>query len=70
MPPVRPLPYDARIAIMGAGCAGLTCAEELRERGYRRVTLFEAQRRAGTVRHGMEYAAAVVRRMAGAAEHA
>ena len=32
---------------MGAGCAGLTCAEELRERGYRNVTLYEAQNRAG-----------------------
>lgn len=32
---------------MGAGCAGLTCAEELRDRGYRHITVFEAQRRAG-----------------------
>jgi len=56
MPPVRPLPYDARIAIMGAGCAGLTCAEELRERGYQRVTVFEARSRAGGKVHSVPYA--------------
>jgi glycine/D-amino acid oxidase-like deaminating enzyme len=56
MTTVRPLPSDARIAIMGAGCAGLTCAEELRERGHRRVTLFEAQRRAGGKVRSVPYA--------------
>lgn len=54
----RPLARDARIAIMGAGCAGLTCAEELRERGYRRVTLFEAQGRAGGKIRSVPYAGA------------
>ena len=41
---------------MGAGCAGLTCAEELRERGYRRVTIFEAQQRAGGKIRSVPYA--------------
>lgn len=43
---------------MGAGCAGLTCAEELRERGYRRITVFEAQRRAGGKICSVPYAGA------------
>ncbi len=43
----HPLPSDARIAILGAGCAGLTCAERLRDGGYHRVTVFEATGHAG-----------------------
>lgn len=42
----RPLPRAARIAILGAGCAGLTCADELRALGYENTTLFEARARA------------------------
>lgn len=34
-----------RVAILGAGCAGLTVAEELRERGIEDITIFEASAR-------------------------
>lgn len=37
----------SRIAIVGAGCAGLTAAMELAHRGYRSVTIFEALPRVG-----------------------
>jgi acyl-CoA synthetase (AMP-forming)/AMP-acid ligase II/acyl carrier protein len=36
-------PRDARIAIVGGGCAGLVSAMELGRRGHRDVTLFEAR---------------------------
>lgn len=42
----RPAP-DARIAIVGAGCAGLTAGMELANRGYRNVTIFESLPRVG-----------------------
>ena len=39
--------HRERIGIIGAGCAGLTAAEELRSLGYRAVTLVEAKPRVG-----------------------
>ena len=45
--PALPNPADLRIGIVGAGCAGLTAAEELRHRGYSRVTVLESKKRAG-----------------------
>lgn len=45
-PTRRPAP-DSRIAIVGAGCAGLVAAMELAHRGYHDVTLFESQPRVG-----------------------
>lgn len=54
----RPLPTTSRIAIMGAGSAGLTCAEELRERGFRHITIFEAKSRAGGKIRSIPYAGA------------
>ncbi len=52
----QPLRQNARIAIMGAGCAGLTCAEEFRDRGYSNITVFEAQRRPGGKIRSVGYA--------------
>jgi glutamate synthase (NADPH/NADH) small chain len=43
---VPPPPTGKRVAIVGAGPAGLTCAGELARRGHA-VTIFEARRRAG-----------------------
>ena len=37
----------ARIAVVGAGCAGLVAAMELATRGYRNVTIFEANSQVG-----------------------
>ncbi len=42
-----PPPADLRIGIVGAGCAGLTAAEELKKKGYTNVTVLEAKKRAG-----------------------
>ncbi|MBX7194844.1 MAG: FAD-dependent oxidoreductase, partial [Sandaracinaceae bacterium] len=39
----RPSPERSRIAIVGAGVAGLTAAHELARLGYRDVTIFEAE---------------------------
>lgn len=39
--------HDLRVGIIGAGCAGLAAAEELRTLGYHRVTILEARTRAG-----------------------
>jgi protoporphyrinogen oxidase len=36
-----------RIGIVGAGCAGLTVAEELRGKGYEKITILEAKQRPG-----------------------
>ncbi len=38
---------DLRIGIVGAGCAGLTAAEELKKKGYTNITVLEAKKRAG-----------------------
>lgn len=43
----RRITPESRIAVLGAGCAGLTCAEFLRLRGAKQVTVFEASDRAG-----------------------
>ncbi len=44
---------DARVAVVGGGPAGLSCAHRLRRRGYR-VTVFEAQKEPGGVmRYGI-----------------
>lgn len=47
---------DARIAVVGAGCAGLMLAEELRARGFSSITLFEAAPRAGGKIRSVTYA--------------
>jgi acyl-CoA synthetase (AMP-forming)/AMP-acid ligase II/acyl carrier protein len=39
----RPTPAGSRVAIVGAGVAGLVAAHELARLGYRDVTLFEAE---------------------------
>jgi hypothetical protein len=36
-----------RIGIVGAGCAGLTAAEELRKKGYQNITVIEGKKRPG-----------------------
>jgi glutamate synthase (NADPH/NADH) small chain len=52
-PGVAAVPLGRRVAIVGSGPAGLTCAADLAKRGYR-VTLFEALHAAGGVlRYGI-----------------
>ncbi len=46
--PVRPQPNGHRIAVVGSGPSGLTCAGELAKKGYD-VTVFEALHTAGGV---------------------
>lgn len=46
----------ARIAIVGAGCAGLVAAMELAQRGYQNVTIFESLSRVGGKVHTAEHA--------------
>ena len=45
--PRSPLSSSSRIAVVGAGAAGLTVARELARRGCRRVTVFEREVRVG-----------------------
>jgi monoamine oxidase len=43
----RPTPHDARVAIVGAGLAGLTAAYRLTQAGVPNVALYEARERVG-----------------------
>jgi protoporphyrinogen/coproporphyrinogen III oxidase len=45
----------ARIGIVGAGCAGLTAAEELRGLGFKNVTVLESKSRSGGKIFSMEH---------------
>ncbi len=47
-PPVKPDPNGHRVAVIGSGPSGLTCAGDLAKRGYD-VTVFEALHTAGGV---------------------
>lgn len=47
-PPVRPAPNGYKVAVIGAGPAGLTCAGDLAKKGYQ-VTIFEALHMPGGV---------------------
>ncbi|MBR6795314.1 MAG: NAD(P)-binding protein, partial [Clostridia bacterium] len=46
--PVRPVPNGHKVAVVGSGPSGLTCAGDLAKRGYA-VTVFEALHTAGGV---------------------
>ncbi|MEW6283306.1 MAG: NAD(P)/FAD-dependent oxidoreductase, partial [Candidatus Eremiobacterota bacterium] len=46
LPTLDPAPPDVSVLVLGAGMAGLSCADLLHRAGYR-VTVLEAQRRAG-----------------------
>ena len=46
--PVRPVPNGHKVAVIGSGPSGLTCAGDLAKRGYA-VTVFEALHTAGGV---------------------
>ena len=48
LPPETPTPNGHKVAVVGAGPAGLTCAGDLAKRGYA-VTVFEALHTAGGV---------------------
>ena len=41
------MPSDTRIAIIGAGAAGLAAAHYLRQKGYTRITVFDRRNRVG-----------------------
>ncbi len=46
--------YEEKIAIIGSGPAGLSCAYQLARRGYKNVTIFEAEEKAGgMLRYGI-----------------
>ena len=47
-PPVRPQPNGHRVAVVGSGPSGLTCAGDLAKKGYS-VTVYEALHTAGGV---------------------
>lgn len=47
-PPARPEPNGHRVAVVGSGPSGLTCAGDLAKKGYK-VTVFEALHTAGGV---------------------
>ena len=47
-PPTRPTPNGHRVAVVGSGPSGLTCAVDLARAGYE-VTVYEALHRAGGV---------------------
>ncbi|MDZ8187256.1 MAG: FAD-dependent oxidoreductase [Nostoc sp. ChiSLP02] len=44
-----------RIVIVGAGCAGLTAAEELRDIGYQNITIIDAKNRVGGKTYSIKY---------------
>ncbi|AUS99219.1 hypothetical protein CLI64_01755 [Nostoc sp. CENA543] len=48
--------HSVRIGIVGAACAGLTAAEELRDLGYQHITLIDAKNRAGGKTYSIPYA--------------
>ncbi len=48
LPPVKPTPNGHKVAVVGAGPSGLTCAGDLAKRGYA-VTVYEALHVAGGV---------------------
>ncbi|MCC6563350.1 FAD-dependent oxidoreductase [Candidatus Uhrbacteria bacterium] len=48
-------PSGARIGIVGAGSAGLSAAETLRDRGYADITVLERSERAGGKCHTIQY---------------
>ena len=48
IPPTRPTPNGHRVAVVGSGPSGLTCAGDLAKKGYK-VTVFEALHTAGGV---------------------
>ncbi|MEH2151684.1 NAD(P)-binding protein [Nostoc sp.] len=44
-----------RIGIVGAGCTGLTAAEELRYLGYKNITIIDAKNRVGGKTYSIRY---------------
>ena len=56
---VLPPRKDLRIAVVGAGPAGLTAADTLRQLGYRQVTVYEARDRVGGKVHSLRRGSAV-----------
>ncbi|MCK9360714.1 FAD-dependent oxidoreductase [Patescibacteria group bacterium] len=46
---------DARVGIVGAGAAGLSAAETLRDRGYTSITILERSERAGGKCHSIQF---------------
>lgn len=48
--------HSDRIGIVGAACAGLTAAEELRDLGYQNITLIDAKNRIGGKTYSIQYA--------------
>lgn len=50
----RKLPDDTRFCIIGAGPAGLTAAETLRNKGYRNIVVLEKEDRVGGKCHSVE----------------
>jgi protoporphyrinogen oxidase len=43
-----------RIGIVGAGCTGLTAAEELHDLGYKNITIIDAKNRVGHLMYNVE----------------
>ncbi|MBD2344783.1 NAD(P)-binding protein [Anabaena subtropica] len=46
---------STRIGIVGAGCAGLTAAEELRDLGYKNLTIIDTKNRVGGKTYSIRY---------------
>ncbi|MBW4555016.1 MAG: NAD(P)-binding protein [Trichormus sp. ATA11-4-KO1] len=47
---------STRIGIIGAGCTGLTAAEELRDLGYKHITILDVKNRIGGKTYSVKYA--------------